>query len=477
MLKEHFVASTLRSERTNASSPWKDVGICLHELQPQCTLRHGYKKSSTMPKCLAISESHIFAAQSDKAVVHVCNRDKGTQEALVPFPDKVRSLAYAGNGSALLVIGTEGGRLILWELASGRQVTSLASHLQAVSSVVVDSSNNLILSGSADSNVHVWPLLKLISFPPQTDFTNNNALQKLPIRTFSNHRSAITAIACGHSRMNSNYAVSSSDDNTCYVWSLDNCEVLRTILLPAVASSFVLDPADRVVYAGFANGSVHKVDLYGKTITGSVAFPRQARLVPLQLESKDSWGPSTTGARGVNTLSLSYDATILLSGHEDGKILSWDVAKGRVQKAVVDMGHPVTNVFFLQPTGLPKYSYRPAITTVVKPRLESSTTTAFPTLTVPPSYSLQIQLATSKSKKEFSNPDNEFSENFVACLTSSKFPRSYVEEASRALFIGRGSVDYTDPNKDLNLAKMERLEDQIAELNQRLQSNTIASER
>lgn len=59
----------------------------------------------------------MFAAQSEKAIVHVYSREKGNQEATVPFPERIRSLAVAGgkNGD-ILVLGTEGGRLILWEV-------------------------------------------------------------------------------------------------------------------------------------------------------------------------------------------------------------------------------------------------------------------------------------------------------------------------------------------------------------------------
>lgn len=66
---------------------------------------------------LAVSPTHIFSAQAEKAVVHVYSREKGNQEALVPFPERIRSIAVAGaKYGDVLVLGTEGGRLILWEV-------------------------------------------------------------------------------------------------------------------------------------------------------------------------------------------------------------------------------------------------------------------------------------------------------------------------------------------------------------------------
>lgn len=116
MLSETFVASTLSSAKSPTAS-LRDVGVCVHELQPSSILRSTFKKSSTLTNCLAVSPSHIFTAQADKAVIHVYNREKGNQEGVVPFPERIRSIAVAGGKYGdVLVLGTEGGRLIVWEV-------------------------------------------------------------------------------------------------------------------------------------------------------------------------------------------------------------------------------------------------------------------------------------------------------------------------------------------------------------------------
>lgn len=116
MLSESLIASVLGSTKTQTSSTLKDVGICIQELQPASALRATFKKSSTPPNGLAVTPTHIFAAQVDKSVIHVYNRLKGNQEATIPFPERIRSLAVAGANGELLILGTEGGRLILWEV-------------------------------------------------------------------------------------------------------------------------------------------------------------------------------------------------------------------------------------------------------------------------------------------------------------------------------------------------------------------------
>lgn len=117
MLSQSLIAAVLGSTKTQTSSTLKDVGICVQELHPAPALRATFKKSSTPPNGLAITPTHIFAAQAEKSVIHVYSRLRGNQEATIPFPERIRSLAVAGgHNGEVLILGTEGGRLILWEV-------------------------------------------------------------------------------------------------------------------------------------------------------------------------------------------------------------------------------------------------------------------------------------------------------------------------------------------------------------------------
>ena len=116
MLTENFIAATLTPEKqVNAAN----LGIRIHELQPLPALKSTFKKSSSNPNCVAVNRTHIFAAQADKAVVHVYSRERDNQEVTVPFPERIRSLVLTGekDDAGVLVLGTEGGRLILWEVS------------------------------------------------------------------------------------------------------------------------------------------------------------------------------------------------------------------------------------------------------------------------------------------------------------------------------------------------------------------------
>ena len=116
MLTDSFIAST-RDPLTGSST--NPPGIHLHEIQPLPGLKHTFKNSSTNQKCLAADHpSHIFAAQSDKAAVHIYSKERGNRESVIPFPEMISSIALAGasSGAGILILGTESGRLILYEV-------------------------------------------------------------------------------------------------------------------------------------------------------------------------------------------------------------------------------------------------------------------------------------------------------------------------------------------------------------------------
>ena len=114
MLTEHFVASISAPTKPNTGVT-KDAGIFFHEHQPLPAQRHVFKKSASAQNGLAVSSSHIYAAQADKAVVHVYNREKGNHEATIAFPERIFCIALALKDSVLL-LGTQSGRILAWEV-------------------------------------------------------------------------------------------------------------------------------------------------------------------------------------------------------------------------------------------------------------------------------------------------------------------------------------------------------------------------
>ncbi|KAF2752291.1 WD40 repeat-like protein [Sporormia fimetaria CBS 119925] len=424
MLTEHFVASIAAPTKPNTGVT-KDAGVFLHEFQPLAAQRHVFKKSAAASNGLAVSSSHIFTAQDGKAVVHVYSREKGNQEAIVPFPERVHSIALACDDTVLLV-GGESGRVMVWELCSGRLVSTSTSHLQPVTALVVDPTSNFFLSGSSDSMIHVWNLASILSFSPDSP--------RSPIHTLSTHRVPITGLACGHSSTTANIAVSVSEDKSAMVWDYHSGQLLRTYLLPEAATAVTLDPADRAFYVAYADGSLQTLSFYDEmqqsTPVDILRDGSQSHR-PVQPPPTTRFNAESQKLGGVLSLSLSWDGTTLLSGHDSGKIASWDLAKNNFMATLTSLPGPVTNLQFLTPTGFPN---APApkfrIHTVTKPRQDLSMPMSGNAL-VPPNYTWNVEFTGRISVPRISAIDEPEvrKSDFEEALTHASFPMSMLEES------------------------------------------------
>ncbi|KAJ5161251.1 hypothetical protein N7492_006643 [Penicillium capsulatum] len=478
MLSESFVASTLSSAKTPTAT-LRDVGICVQEFQPAPQLRSTFKKSSTTTNCLAVSASHIFSAQADKAVVHVYSREKGNQEAVVPFPERIRSIAVSDSKYGdVLVLGTEGGRLILWETCTGRQVTTTASHLQPVTSLVVDPTSNFILSGSSDASIHVWSISGILSFSRPA--LGHDQPSNSPVRTFSNHRAAITSLGLGHSSGRANIAVSTAKDNTAIVWDYHTGRVLRTFLLPFPATCLVLDPVDRACYIGYDDGSIQSIEFYRANSFQHPLHDPALQSTPGQVSNEERWLPPSADSGAVKALSLSYDGTTLFSAHESGKVLSWNIARRKFATSTADFTHPVTNLVMLPPSGLlhPSQELKRVTHTVVKPRHDNAfADPSHAPGAVPATYAFHTHLVAPSQPR--SNSLSQFSQ----ALTHTSFPDSMIQEglAELSSFRQSGTAEFSpvltasvagsSPETTASSAHVAELETELANLKKKATIN------
>lgn len=438
MLTEHFIASISDPHPSQKSqvAALKDAGIFVHEFLPQAGQRHVFKKSATEQGCLAVTESHIFAAQKGKAVVHVYSREKGNQEATVPFPERIGAIGVACNGT-VLVLGTDGGRVILWEVCyafsaallwtmanllktcTGRQINTAQAHLQPVTALSISPDSNFLLTGSSDSNVHVWSLPALLSF-------STSSSQRVPLHTLSSHRGALTALRAGHGTGAASIAISASNDKTAIVWDYKRNLALKTYLLGDAPLCLELDPADRAFYAGYSDGSVQLVDFYANIQDRGPAHPilnLKDAGTAIQPAPRTRWRANNQNLGATLSLALSWDTTTLISGHESGKICTWDPAKGVWSAPITTLTGPVTNLCFLPPTGFPTPQKRTfKIHTVVKPRRDLVDVNG--SGSVPGNYTFTAQLTGRLPTERNEKATNGW---FTDALTHPSFPSHMIE--------------------------------------------------
>ncbi|OLN96358.1 Pre-rRNA-processing protein crb3/ipi3 [Colletotrichum chlorophyti] len=331
MLSEDFYSCICGPPITANTAVSKDVGIYAHTLSPSYFVKSTLKKSSTPVNCLAVSDSHVFAAQHEKSQVHVYSRVRGVQETTVTFPERIRSLALIDD---VLALGTSEGRLILWETCTGRQLTTPPCHIQAVSCLAATPHH--LLTGSEDSNIHVWTLSRLLE--------PNASAESEPDRTLSNHRAAITSLAVSRSvNPETSICVSASKDKTCIIWNYHTGEILRTLLFPMAPLCVSMDPCARAVFVSSEDRSLYLVELLGdKPLIG----PRSAESSSTVVQVKSSVGQADEDAGPALCLASNYDGTMVLSGHTKGKILQWQLTENGHPTELTDLNASVTNLVF-----------------------------------------------------------------------------------------------------------------------------------
>lgn len=343
---------------------------------------------------------------------------------------------------------------------------------------MVDPTSNFILSGSSDASIHVWSLVDLLSFTKPPSGRDRQAPNS-PIRTFSNHRAAITSIAVGHSAGRYNIAVSIAEDSTAIAWDYRTGRLLRTFLLSVNATCLTLDPVDRAFYVGYADGSIQSVDFYKNQSIQHPLHDPSLHSTPVQPSAEDRWAPPSADSGAAHTLTLSYDGMTLLSGHQNGKVLSWNVGRKKYASTVADYTHPITNLIMLPPNGLsyPSLDLTRMSHTIVKPRYDHTLSeSSQPSGTVPADYTFSTHLLPASFSTSSSRP-NQFTEAF----THAYFPESMLEEglAELAAFDqgspgNAGNSGITDEEAFAKDAQIAQLEGDLAILKKKATINENA---
>lgn len=313
-----------------------------------------------------------------------------------------------------------------------------------MTSLVVDPTSNFILSGSADANVHVWSIPQLLSFSQPASTGQDQKAPNSPIRTFGNHRTAITALAVGHGTGRSNIAISTAQDSTAVAWEYTTGRILRTFLLPSVAISITVDAVDRACYVGYESGNVQRIEFYETISAQHPLYDERLQNTPSQLNADQQWAVPSADKGAATSLALSYDGMTLYSGHPNGSVLAWDVARTKFSTTIADYMSPVTNIHMLPPTGFPAQasndSSRFTIPTIIKPRYEQNISDkSLGDGSIPYNYSMNVQLVSPTSKTDI----------FSEALTHRVFPTSLLEEGLAelaALRDGQGMREVTTSN-------------------------------
>ncbi|KAJ6264158.1 hypothetical protein Dda_0300 [Drechslerella dactyloides] len=361
-----------------SSSP--EAAVTLHDIHTFTTVAV-FKKSATPPNGLAVSRTHVFAAQEDKSVLNVYNRVKGGLEAIVPLPEVLSAVACSQDGG-VVVMGTTTGRVNAWETSSGRYSATALCHLQRVSVIAIDRTTSFVLTASDDCTILVWSLPHIL--------TPINNQKSKPLRILEHHQQPIVALACGKGRGPAAIAVSAARDRSCIVWNYQDGTMLRSVSIAGNPLSLALDPADRAFYVGLADGGIQQVEFArvanrsihigaagGVGMAGdadrsfdSPLFRADERHVPIAGAGAGNKWVAEGRDSPITTIDVMFEGNYVVTGNESGAVHLWDVATGHLFRTLSTYkAAPVSCVRMLPPTGFPADSFsHTTLHTVVLPR-------------------------------------------------------------------------------------------------------------
>jgi pre-rRNA-processing protein IPI3 len=184
----------------------------------------------------------------------------------------------------------------------------------------------------------VWSLPQLLEL--------DSAAEHAPQRSLSNHRAAITGLALSPSvSSDTNFCVSASKDKSCIIWNYQTGDALRTLLFPSFPLCLSLDPSSRAICVSCEDGSLYLTEMFAeKPLLGPGS--EEATTV---VQVSSPFGATQPDVGPASCLSLSYDGTMLLTGHPKGQIMRWDIAENKSPVELANLNAAVTNIAFVSP--------------------------------------------------------------------------------------------------------------------------------
>ncbi|MEH2113429.1 serine/threonine-protein kinase [Nostoc sp.] len=218
--------------------------------------------------------------------------------------NSVLSVAISPDGKTIASSG-DNSTIKLWNLATGKQISSLNGHFQQVNVVVISPDGKILVSASDDNTIKIW-----------------NLTTRKQIRTLMGHSDSVHALAIS---ADSETLVTGSDDNTIKIWDLATGEQIRTLAGHTFWVRSIAISPDSVI---LASGSFDKTIKIWNLTKG---YPIRT------LEGN---------FQTITTVAISPDGKTLASGSRDRTIKLWDLHTGREIRTLAGHSNTITSVAF-----------------------------------------------------------------------------------------------------------------------------------
>jgi WD40 repeat protein len=169
--------------------------------------------------------------------------------------------------------------LYIWKTLGGVLLPSspVKAHYRQVTVLTWTSNGRFLVTGGADGMVHVFSLIDLAEQPPSTTASAKSAPIQ-PIRTWTKHQLAVTAIAS----LPSGRMASAAKDGLVVIVEISSGAVLASIRMPCAVTALIYVPENQCLAAGTVKGVICMIDLSDYAVhrtiqTGATVVKRSHR--------------------------------------------------------------------------------------------------------------------------------------------------------------------------------------------------------
>ncbi|KAI8869823.1 WD40 repeat-like protein, partial [Ramicandelaber brevisporus] len=310
----------------------------------QCDVGHHSVAAAGSRDGPNLSPSLFLALKSDCLSISAYSWSKELPMLTFRCPEKLACIAASPDGVFCAAGAYNSGNVYVWEIATGTMLACFQAHRGTVTVIRFSNDGTLLITGGHDALVQSWIVSNVVAI-------ESLALDSRTAHTtMADHSLPITDIQVGGGTAASGRIVSTGRDGRCNVWDLATGELVVTFVLPCPVWSAVIDPSERFVYMGCDDGLIRMASLYKRNATtGDISSVGETTATVgsnvIAVSSASSETAFIGHSQAVRSLSLSFDATLLVSGSDDGSVNVWDtVSRKALRTFTGHKGAQITHV-------------------------------------------------------------------------------------------------------------------------------------